>query len=160
MAPPLQGRAAAALVVMSNRQLANESLTSQGIEIPRPDKPEELRPEPGKARGRQSKAASNELRGRACRRWVQASKACTSTETGHRPNGSPEGSGGPSRCKRLSRSANSSSLRWGGSASPPSTSSRRPSRRRLLQTTRPQLHLGQSQVCASLVSLALSSPSA
>jgi hypothetical protein len=31
-----------ALAVMSDRQLANESLVLQGIEIPRTDKPEEL----------------------------------------------------------------------------------------------------------------------
>jgi hypothetical protein len=57
---------------MSDRQLANESLTSQGIEIPRPDKPEELHyscgPNPEKAQGSQGKAASSEL----CERYAAA----------------------------------------------------------------------------------------
>jgi hypothetical protein len=60
MAKPLQGRPLA-LAVVSDRQLANESLTLQGIEIPRPDKSEEPHGAQPKNRGRHNLSASIEL---------------------------------------------------------------------------------------------------
>jgi hypothetical protein len=62
---------------MSDRQLANESLTSQGIEIPRPDKPEELHYSCGQTPKKLKAAKARRPRANCVSgmppRWVQAS---------------------------------------------------------------------------------------